>query len=469
MENWWNQLVLFVKNLKLHTEPIILLIALCNGARNVLQPHLSEAKMERAYIPPAGLDPAAVKRYYNKRMVQWEQYYSYVNMPTVCIMGLFYGAYSDRKGRKLPILLGILSNLVDTLMRTLVWWDVVDLDLNWIFLDAIINGLMGGTALIMVNAYLVDKFKSKALSVRMILFSTVFSLGGLIGVQFSSLLLRCFGYITVLFLIQLILVINFLFALFVLDNEIPHKSESIESLGDVPSSHDPPTLCHIFNQGVKSLCDSLRIFTRRRPGHCRLFLYMCFFVNFLDQMIFSEEMDLIGVYTRLSPFNWDTEQYAVFKTLRPIVILLGMLFGVVVLKGVLKLRDTLIIVLAILSMGSAALVIGIASSSTLVYLSLIAGSLHGLLTPLAYTFMANLVFLDEVGKTFALTAIAAKLAVMGQSLILQNIYIWTVDWYQSFIWLLLAALSFGSAIVYCVMDVMARREGIGQNANAEND
>uniref|UniRef100_A0A915CPW8 Solute carrier family 46 member 3 n=1 Tax=Ditylenchus dipsaci TaxID=166011 RepID=A0A915CPW8_9BILA len=188
--SWKTRLTTFVKELKIHTEPLILLISLCNGAKNVLQPHLSEAKMQRAYQPPSGLDPTALKKFYNKKMVSWEQNYTYVNVPMACFIGLLYGAYSDRKGRKLPILLGILSTLLDCMIRTFVWWDWVDLDLKWLFVDAAINGLLGGTSITMMNAYLVDKFRTTTLSVRMILFSAIFSVGALLGVQLASVFIR---------------------------------------------------------------------------------------------------------------------------------------------------------------------------------------------------------------------------------------------------------------------------------------
>jgi len=51
----------------------------------------------------------------------------------------------------------VLSNFIDNSIRILVWWDVVDLDLKWLFADAVINGLLGGAAMVLVNAYVVGK------------------------------------------------------------------------------------------------------------------------------------------------------------------------------------------------------------------------------------------------------------------------------------------------------------------------
>uniref|UniRef100_A0A1I7WHK7 MFS domain-containing protein n=1 Tax=Heterorhabditis bacteriophora TaxID=37862 RepID=A0A1I7WHK7_HETBA len=108
----------------------------------------------------------------------------------------------------------------------------------------------------------------------------------------------------------------------------------------------------------------------------------------------------------------------------------GMLFGVVMLKKLLKLRDTTIICLAIASMGISVLIIGLAQASWLIYASLLPGSLHGLLNPLTYTFMSYLVEPNEIGKAFAISSIAQKIAGFFQTVVLQNIYIATLNWYQ---------------------------------------
>ena len=82
-----------------------------------------------------------------------------------------------------------------------------------------------------------------------------------------------------------------------------------------------------------------------------------------------------------------------------------MVFGLIVLKNALKLRDTFIIVLAIGSMALCILVIGLANSSAMIYASLAPGSLHGLLNPLTYTFITSLVLPTEVSEIIILDLI----------------------------------------------------------------
>lgn len=87
-------------------------------------------------------------------------------------------------------------------------------------------------------------------------------------------------------------------------------------------------------------------------------------------------------------------QHPFFKN--PILAILGMLFGLVFLKKLFKLRDTTIITISILSMGLCCLIIGLAVTSWQIYVSLVPDSLHGLLNPLTYTFITCLVEPNEV-------------------------------------------------------------------------
>lgn len=75
----------------------------------------------------------------------------------------FLGGYSDHYGRKWPLLLGMLSVLVDNSFYMLVWSDKVDLNLEWLYVSASLSGLLGDFLLLMscVNAYLSDQFGNK--------------------------------------------------------------------------------------------------------------------------------------------------------------------------------------------------------------------------------------------------------------------------------------------------------------------
>ena len=80
--------------------------------------------------------------------------------------------------------------------------------------------------------------------------------------------------------------------------------------------------------------------------------------------------------------------------------IVGMFLSLIILKKLLKLKDTFIICMAIASMGACVIAIGLAQASWIIYLSLPIGSLHGMLNPLTYAFMSRLIDSNEVSLRF---------------------------------------------------------------------
>uniref|UniRef100_A0A7E4UYC1 MFS domain-containing protein n=1 Tax=Panagrellus redivivus TaxID=6233 RepID=A0A7E4UYC1_PANRE len=459
---WWKQAWRKISATTINVEIIIFVLSYCNTVRGVVKPALSEAKMRRTYPAPPDMSKSALKKYYNSKMVLWDQNYQYINLPIACISGLVFGAYSDYRGRKLPLLIGMASVFIDNAVYMLVWSDATDIPLQWLFLSAAVVGLLGDFMLLMscVNSYLVDEYGDKKhLGVRMIIVSTVFSLGALCGSQTVHHVADKIGNFKVLYIVQGTIIATFLFALWLLKNPIPKRNDEESLITDAPSVQ--VTLYEAVVAKFKYVKNAFKIFYTSREGHRRGFLYASFGANFLDQLVFGEEKDLLGKYTRLDPFNWDTDEYSKYKSIRPITQIAGMIFGLVVLKKALKIRDTSIITMTIAAMGVCCLLIGLAQSSTLIYVSLAPDALHGLLNPLTYTFISCLVNPDEIGQTFAISTIAGKVAGLIQSAILDNVYRATLQWYQGFVWLLMSAISMIASLVYLWVHVIAKRESIG--------
>lgn len=454
----------WIKSLEITVEPLMLILSACNTARSIVTPEMSELKMMRSYPAPAGLSDKDLKKFYNKKIVIWDNNYSYVNLPIACVVGIMYGGCSDYYGRKLPLLIGVGSVLVENAMKMLIWSPVTDLPLYWFYPTAVITGLMGDFLLTMscVNAYVVDRFDDeKILSTRMIIVSIMFSLGSFIAAQCTKPILKSISSIAFLGIVEGVLLATVILCVFLLPQAKPEKRQSIIENQEEEQRIQSTDFLSVTKLSFISIYHSLKIFVLPREGHRRLFLYLTFGANFLDQLVFGEEKGLIGTYTLLPPFNWTKDTYADYKSLRPIVQIVGMFFGMLLLKQCLKLRDTFVICLAIGSLGVSLFMIGLAQATWLIFASMAPGSLHGLLNPLTYTFLSCLVERNEIGKAFAISSIAQKIAGFAQSAILQNIYIATLNWYQGFVWLLMGSLCGIAVAIYGYVHVVAKKENIG--------
>lgn len=478
---FWTDVRDRIKSWKITVEPLMFVLAACNTAVGIVSPALKEMKMKRVYPAPPDIHGKDLEKYYNKKMVMWDNYYEYINLPIACVFGIIYGGYSDHRGRKYPMLIGILSVLVSNAMNILMWDENTDWPLAWTYPTAVVTGVLGDFLLTMscINAYIADEFPDKiTLSYRMVVVSIIFSLGSFVASRFVKDLVKWTSKPTVMIIAEGGYLLTFLVSLLILDQKKPKtkncllkEDESIvtvegsenQSLASLPNSTQENKLSvfEIIKTSFVAIYDAAKIFLQPRAGHRRLFLYLCFAANFLDQFVWGEEKGLLGTYVRLPPFTWETSTYADYKSWRPIVQIVGMAVGMLFFKRIFHFRDTFIICLAILSMTGCVLMIGLAQASWLIFASLAPGSLHGLLNPMSYTFIACIVEQDEIGKAYAISSVAQKLAGIAQSLVLQNIYIATVDWYQGFVWLLMAAIGFVAVGIYFIVHVMAKRENVG--------
>ncbi|CAD5234382.1 unnamed protein product [Bursaphelenchus xylophilus] len=443
-----------VQRWQIRMELVILAISICDTARVVITPTLMLKKVKRAYnASEYEPDPDLYEKWYNKQMVVWDQNYTYVNMPLAIAATIFFGAYSDRRGRKVPMILGLLGMLFGNLFYLLVWWPTTDWALQWIFLAGVLNGVTGGFRMVTgsVNAYLSDQFKvKKTLSFRMIITYTILNVGDLIGSQMTKFISRQWNEIVAAFIMQAINLIVICYVIFIVKpvGERDDSKQSIVTIG---------------KDALRSVWLSAKVVIRPRENGCRALLLLTFFCALVNRVAFSEEKALIGTYTKLKPFEWTTSDFAQYKSYRPFTQILGLIFGLVVLKKLLKLRDTTILILATISMGLDSLLIGLATSSLLIYLSMIAGFLHALTNPLLYTLYSCLVEPNETGRVYAMDSILHNIGYFIKTAVLQNVYIHTVNWYQGFIWLLLSSMAVVSASVLTVIHFVSKRRGVGED------
>uniref|UniRef100_A0AAF5DCJ0 Major facilitator superfamily (MFS) profile domain-containing protein n=1 Tax=Strongyloides stercoralis TaxID=6248 RepID=A0AAF5DCJ0_STRER len=399
-------------------EFLMTLIAFCQTSRGVLYPELLSEKIQRSYIPPEGLDKDELKIFYNKKMAIWERNYDYVNMPLVLIFSIIYGTQSDRFGRKGLLLLGSASFFIDTIIKILILWKTTDASLYFFYVAGSISGIMGDQTILMtgINAFISDKFKNSHLSIRMVSVSIFFSLGSFVASTIVKILIKYISHITLLWIIECIVIGMIAFIiLWIKDCSNPSEEEKLlyQAL---------PMLSKMKNY----LIDLYEFLIKRRSRKLKFLLFSSLILILMEKFIFGEEKNLIGIYTRLPPFNWRTEEYSTYKLVRPIVQILGMIIGSILFFKLLHLKDTIIIIFSIISMAICILIIGFSRTSIGIYISLIFGCLHGFLNPLTYAFIAKIVDNNEIGKAYAISGVISKLSDLLQSLILQNIYISTV-------------------------------------------
>ncbi|TKR96383.1 hypothetical protein L596_010406 [Steinernema carpocapsae] len=464
---FWQKVTCYFRGLRIRVEPVIFLTTFCHIAMTIIKPGMTNEKVRRSYPPPDGLN--STKEYYNNLQIIWLQNYDYVNVPVSCLAGIIYGAYGDVKGRKLPLLMAILSVFIENSFHMLMWSTKTDIPFEWSYLAAAICGLLGDYGLIMAsaNAYLADNFSNKHYyGARMIVLSGTVTAGTFCSSWTTKLIIDKSYKMVAMYMSQVGIVLIFFYALFVLKN--PKPAEELKDLKKpdlklrLQLMYLGVTLWNVFKSAGFSVYDSFKIFFVKRDGPKRHFLWICMLAYFLDEMLFGEQKALIGTYFQL--FGWYSNEFARYKGLRPCYQIIGTILGVLVLRKWLKIRDTILIIFSTLSMSVFLAALGFINQyniSYIVFSALVPGGFHGLLNPLTVTFLTCVIETNEVGKILAVCSILSKLAGVAETAILQNIYRATLNWYKGSVWLLMALLAVISAMLYVYVALVARRHKIG--------
>ncbi|KAI6243115.1 SoLute Carrier family Related [Aphelenchoides fujianensis] len=483
---------------QLRVELVLMALALCDTARPIVTPALLAAKVQRAYETPPNASALQLATFVSRRTVRWDVDCAFVNVPLACVFTLVWGAYADRRGRKLPLLLGVGGMLAGNAVHALVCWRCSDWPLETLYAAALLDGALGGFRLAVgcVHALMADRYgrqrtvrfgdweevegcprsrvvnatdctellspcpqttltidsllnQTLQLSTRMIVVYVAAQVGEFAGAQLADVATFAAGEVAALAVVQALLFATALFVHFgVHEEERPVGGCERLSLGELGRA------------ALRSVGEGVRVVRERRPDFPRLLLGVTLACAFVHRLNFSEQRRLFGTYARLPPFRWDTERLALCTTLRPVWQVGGLLFGLFALKRRWAWRDSAVLVVASLSRGADCLLVGVARRSWLLDASPAAGALHALVEPLSAALLAALVAPGQAGRVFAADAVVEHAALLLRTALLQQIFEATLDWWPPCVWFVLAAFSLLTASLYSFVHVVAGRRGL---------
>lgn len=387
------------------------------------------------------------------------------------------GAWGDKHGRKINILLGIATGIVGVFPQIYIF-QYQDTSL-WIYvLVQLVIGIFGSGGLIMISsfAYLADSVENKEnLTIRMVIYGLVSTTSSIIGSSLASTVMPLLSMTYILVLGQILMFLSFLYALIRLQqispslmrnqshtvngmNDDTHTSiitdgtlvpivvDRVEAADDVPllgSNSEKGVLCK--SDGANLLVDGLdlvnsvwRTYTKVRKGKGRAYLLLLTGVYGLYLIGEMGKGSITTLYLFRSPFSWTGENLGYYKSLGSILTFLGNLCGAVILKKIFKCRETTIILIALVSAMADLITLGISSTAWMLYMALSLGCLGSLFLPTVKSFTSQIVDEDEVGKSFIAYGFTADLAIILNVIAANSIYSATVSFYPGFIFLLCA-------------------------------
>ncbi|XP_017956090.1 proton-coupled folate transporter isoform X1 [Drosophila navojoa] len=328
---------------------------------------------------------------------QWENISAHV-FPI--ILALFLGSFSDRRGRKLPLLMGLVGKFIYSTMivvnAKMSTWPVEYI----IYTATLPSAITGADVAIFAScfAYISDITTLQQRTIRVTILDAVYLTAMPTGVALGSYLFyNVFNesYADMFAVNASLLLLAIVYTLIALKWQTTPNQRSLRELGCCGFWGD-----YFDQQHVK---DSITVLTKPRHGHRRSFLYILL-ISMALYTFQRDEGNYFYMYT-FGKFDWQVSSYSTFKTFKSAAFVIAMLLGVPLMNKFLGWRDTTIIFIGTWAHAIARLFYYFAPGPTLLYVGAGVCSLGPVVGPMIRSMASKIVPQSERGKVFALLSV----------------------------------------------------------------
>jgi len=337
------------------------------------------------------------------------------------ILALFMGAFSDKRGRKLPLLLGVFGKfiystmvIVNTLQPT---WPVEYI----IYTATIPCGFTGADVAIFACAfaYISDITSVEDRMLRITILDVAYLSTMPTGVALGTYLFNYFNKsFTIMFTINAsLLLLSLVYSLLNLKWQTTPKQKPLSELPVTKWLPDYFDKKH-FAQSMKTLC-------KRRDNNFRTYVIIMM-VSMALYAFQRDEKPYLYLYTQLK-FNWTTQIYSNFKTYQSAAFVLVMLIAVPIMNKALKWKDTMIVIIGASAHSLGRIFFGLAAASWMMYLGATVAALGPCVAPALRSITSKLVPVEERGTIFALLSVCDNAVPLLNGVMYTQVYKWTMD------------------------------------------
>ncbi|XP_071520554.1 probable peptidoglycan muropeptide transporter SLC46 [Panulirus ornatus] len=477
----WERVLAVAKNVTV--EPLMLLDGLAFSNMHV---YIENLQMDRVCRVSSGFsqqvcdnlrsEPAA-SVHVQQRYSVFALYNGIIAAALPLFFILFMGAWSDKYGRKVPLVavqVGHVLHAAGYLLASLApWWPA-----EVLLLVTLLDTLGGGTVsfLTAANSYIGDVSSEESRTSRVGLANSIWFLGGPAGTLMGTYIYSQGGYLPLfatsltLSVMAVVYVVVFLpeshgpFAK-TADQEAPgHKAqvelrESVAAVYGLEMKATPTHNAHhtrpTFSTMIKDffnprrILDSFKATLRKREGNTRALVLTLIFTSLLRRLTRSP---YVFAFTR-HVLGWQATDYSLWVTYKNLMATTGSLVAVPLLSGRLRVSDNLLAMVGAMSGVLEYVVYGAVSDtrSYLIWIAPVAALLLNSCTIAQRAMMTKFIANDEIGKVSAVLGALDGMMPMVNSALYTAVYHASVSSFPAAHFFLGASASAFMIVFFCII------------------
>ena len=371
------------------------------------------------------------------------KYYIGIMTAAAVIAAFFVGSWSDSIGRKpvmmLPSILGIIAEILFaacSLSLQKEWC------LNLVFIASFFNGISGGVSTVISSCfgYITDITDRDNRSKRITLLEASIFIGGFLGFNVAGLLmqhvLRKRYEFAFLGCIMLHILITVYIKTIIIETRGRIRSQPNETEVEMEvrnNEHHSSQVQREVNNNTKTSLKTLfelnhvksmvRTIIRKRPVRSSILLLCFCCICSFDAM--SVQMTLTFAHVKNNPINWTSSTYSYYSGLNFLAQGLCLLIILpLIYRLIPRTQDNLIASLGFASKGIGLFNLGLARSSSQVFLGVAFFSLSEYTMPSIRSMLSKLVDEDERGKAYSFLGLLQSLTSFSGSFIFPSLYVY---------------------------------------------
>ncbi|XP_063546630.1 probable peptidoglycan muropeptide transporter SLC46 [Cydia strobilella] len=332
------------------------------------------------------------------------------------ILAFFLGSYSDKRGRKSILLVGLLGKLYFSIMATVNTMNAWPL--NYVIYTATFPSALTGSDLAIfagVFAYIADVTSPDNRTLRVGILDAVYlstmPLGVFIGnILYVHVVDRSF---TIMFLINSILmVLATLHCLLFLKWQTRPEQTSLRDAGVTNPVVD------FFD--IKNVKQTMFTLFKKRNNHRTVFLWFLL-ISMALYTFQRDERPFMYLYVQ-NVFKWDTTAYSNFRTYSSTAYVLLMFIGIPLMTKVFRWRDTVIVMLGATSHMAGHFLYAQATAAKTLYVGGAVAALGPCIAPLVRSMTSKVLPSAERGVAYTFLSVMENAVAMFASIIYSQVY-----------------------------------------------
>lgn len=367
------------------------------------------------------------------------------------ILALFMGAWSDKRGRKMPLLIGLIGKFYYSVMVV-----VNSMQTTWpveyiVYTATLPMAFTGADVAIFAAAfsYLVDVSSSENRTLRVTLLEVIYLSTMPTGIALGSYLFRKVfnkSYTMMFTLNAILMFLAIVYSLLRLQWRTTNEQSPLPKLRYI--------LCDFFD--YNHVVFTFKTVFKERTANRRRYLLLL--ITMMGLYTFQrDEKNACYLYLQ-NVFHWSFKQISNFSTFKSAFQDIGLITAIPFMSRVLGWKDTIIVMIGAFAHTIARIFFIIAETDVIFYTGGAFAALGPIVAPVIRSMVSKIVAVTEKGAAFSILSVADNAIPVISGVMYSKLYNWTIDSAPFAIFFLTMCTQLGVLIAVVYIHFSARRE-----------